>query len=93
MDFKNKLINVDEEEQILTITLELSPVKTAIDKRINYFTQDVVELLKQMGYDVLSVIQHGRISNYRSPHEATWKFALKKQFKKLKLKKSGLETE
>lgn len=93
MQFKEKLISLDEEEQILTITLELEPIKVGADKRKTLFTQDVVELLLEMGYDVQSVVQHSRISNFRSPARSTWKFALKKQLKKLKVKKPSLDVE
>lgn len=93
MNIKNKNIKLDEENAILIIELEMEPIKLAKDKKTCLFTQDVVDLLKTMGYDVQSVLQHASASNFRFPHKGEWKFLLKNFKKPLKIKKVEKQLE
>lgn len=93
MTFKNKNIKLDEESGILTFEIEMEPVKLAKHKKLCLFTQDVVDLLKPMGYDVQSVLQHASASNFRLPHKGEWKFLLKNFKKQIKIKKVEKQLE
>lgn len=94
MTINNKDIKVDDESGILTIKIEMTPVKLGREKKVSMYTQDVLDLLKESGYDVQSTLQHGVVSNFRTPHVSEWKFLLKNNIKKhLKLKKVEKQLE
>lgn len=81
MSIKNKTIKLDDNTGILTVHIEMEKISLARDKKSCMYTQDVVDLVKNMGYDVQSVLQHASISNFREPFIGEWKF-LSKIFKK-----------
>lgn len=93
MIFKNKNITLDDNTGILTIQIELEPVKLGKDKKVCFFTSDVVDLLKSMGYSVGSPIKHDRVSNFRAPHIGEWKFSVKSAKKQTKIKKVEKQIE
>ena len=70
----------------LTITIELDRMVLAREKKKILRTNDVIDVLSSLGYNVELTLESATISNFRYPNKGTWKFKLKNKSNNLKKK-------